>query len=111
MEEFSPTALLDLAERHQVTPFPTAPTALLAILRDESLGSRNLSSPRFIQTGRSSTPVELLREANGRLGCPVIDLYGMLETSVTSCTDPDEPYEEWIEYGRPTVFVHARTGP
>lgn len=109
MEKFSPTALLDLVERHQVTSFLTAPTALLAILRDESLGSRNLSSLRFVQTGGSSTPVEVLREANERLGCPVIDLYGMLETGVTSCTDPDEPYEEWVgTVGRPYGFMQVR---
>src|SRR3569833_2931730 len=109
MEKFSPTALLDLVERHQVTSFLTAPTALLAILRDESLGSRDLSSLRFVQTGGSSTPVQVLREANERLGCPVIDLYGMLETGVTSCTDPDERYEEWVgTVGRPYPFMRVR---
>ncbi len=109
MEKFSPTRLLDLVERHQVTSFLTAPTALLAILRDDSLGDRELSSLRFVQTGGSSTPMEVLREANERLGCPVIDLYGMLETGVTSCTDPEEPYQEWVgTVGRPYDFMHVR---
>jgi non-ribosomal peptide synthetase component E (peptide arylation enzyme) len=109
MEKFSPTALLDLVERHQVTTFLTAPTALLAILRDDSLDDRDLSSLRVVQTGGSSTPVKVLREANERLGCPVIDLYGMLETGVTSWTDPDEPYEEWVgTVGRPYPFMRVR---
>ena len=109
MERFSPTALLDLVERHQVTTFLTAPTALLAILRDDSLDDRDLSSLRVVQTGGSSTPVKVLREANERLGCPVIDLYGMLETGVTSWTDPDEPYEEWVgTVGRPYPFMRVR---
>ena len=109
MEKFSPPGLLDLVERHQVTSFLTAPTALLAILRDSSLGDRDLSSLDFVQTGGSSTPMEVLREANERLGCPVIDLYGMLETGVTSCTDPEEPYEEWVgTVGRPYDFMRVR---
>ena len=109
MERFSPTALLDLVERHQVTTFLTAPTALLAILRDDSLDGRDLSSLRVVQTGGSSTPVKVLSEANERLGCPVIDLYGMLETGVTSWTDPAEPYEEWVgTVGRPYPFMRVR---
>jgi acyl-CoA synthetase (AMP-forming)/AMP-acid ligase II len=109
MEKFSPTALLDLVERHRVTTFLTAPTALLAILRDDSLDDRDLSSLRVVQTGGSSTPVKVLSEANERLGCPVIDLYGMLETGVTSWTDPDEPYEEWVgTVGRPYPFMRIR---
>ncbi|PRY41632.1 class I adenylate-forming enzyme family protein [Umezawaea tangerina] len=109
MEKFSPTGLLDLVERHQVTTFLAAPTAVLAILREDSLDDRDLSSLRIVQTGGSSTPVKVLSEANERLGCPVVDLYGMLETGVTSCTDPEEPYEEWVgTVGRPYEFMHVR---
>ncbi len=109
MEKFSPTALLDLVERHQVTTFLAAPSALLAVLRDDSLDGRDLSSLRVVQTGGSSTPVQVLSEANERLGCPVIDLYGMLETGVTSWTDPDEPYQEWVgTVGRPYPFMRVR---
>ncbi|MDQ0780001.1 acyl-CoA synthetase (AMP-forming)/AMP-acid ligase II [Streptomyces aurantiacus] len=109
MEKFSPSALLDLVERHQVTMFLAAPTALLATLREDSLDDRDLSSLRVVQTGGSSTPVKVLSEANERLGCPVVDLYGMLETGITSCTDPDEPYEEWVgTVGRPYEFMHVR---
>ena len=51
----------------------------------------------------------VLVEANERLGCPVIDLYGMLETGLTSCTAPDEPYEEWVgTVGRPYSFTRVR---
>ena len=109
MERFSPSALLDLVERHQVTTFLAAPSALLAVLRDDSLDGRDLSCLRVVQTGGSSTPVQVLSEANERLGCPVIDLYGMLETGVTSWTDPDEPYQEWVgTVGRPYPFMRVR---
>ena len=109
MEKFSPTGLLDLVERHRVTMFLAAPTAVLAILREDSLDDRDLSSLRIVQTGGSSTPVKVLSEANERLGCPVVDLYGMLETGVTSCTDPAEPYQDWVgTVGRPYEFMRVR---
>jgi acyl-CoA synthetase (AMP-forming)/AMP-acid ligase II len=109
MEKFSPTALLDLVERHRVTTFLTAPTALLAIVNDDSLDGRDLTSLRVVGTGGSSTPVKVLGDAIERLGCPVIDTYGMLETGLTASTDPDEPYEEWAgTVGRPYEFMHVR---
>ncbi len=109
MERFQPGLALDLVERHAVTTFLTAPTALLAILREENLDGRDLSSLRLVQTGGSSTPMSELVEANERLGCPVVDLYGMLETGVTSCTAPDEPYADWVgTVGRPYSCLRVR---
>lgn len=102
MERFHPGTALSLIERYRVTTFLAAPTALLALLREDDLDTRDLSSLRVVQTGGASTPMPVLVEANERLGCPVIDLYGMLETGVTSCTDPDEPYQDWVgTVGRP----------
>ncbi|MDH6574189.1 acyl-CoA synthetase (AMP-forming)/AMP-acid ligase II [Streptomyces sp. SAI-117] len=109
MEKFRPAALLDLVERYQVNSFIAAPTALIAILNEESLDSRDLSSLRVVETGGSSTPTEVLRAANERLGCPVVDLYGMLESGITACTSPDEPYQEWVgTVGRPYPWMEVR---
>ncbi|GAB3568529.1 cyclohexanecarboxylate-CoA ligase [Amycolatopsis endophytica] len=109
MEKFHPTATLDLVERYAVTTFLAAPTALIAILAEESLGDRDLSSLTVVQTGGSSTPGKVLQEANERLGCPVVDLYGMLESGLTSCTSQEESYEEWVgTVGRPYPWQHVR---
>jgi acyl-CoA synthetase (AMP-forming)/AMP-acid ligase II len=109
MERFAPGRTLDLVERHAVTTFLAAPTALLAILCEVSLDGRDLSSLRLVQTGGQSTPVKVLSEANERLGCPVIDMYGMLETGLTSSTSPAEPYEEWVgTVGRPYPYAQVR---
>jgi acyl-CoA synthetase (AMP-forming)/AMP-acid ligase II len=109
MERFEPAAALDLVERHAVTTFVAAPTALLAIMAEGSLGHRDLSSLRLVQTGGQATPVKLLREANDRLGCPVIDIYGMLETGLTSSSSPDEPCDEWVgTVGRPYPWMQVR---
>jgi acyl-CoA synthetase (AMP-forming)/AMP-acid ligase II len=109
MERFGPAAALELVERHAVTTFLAAPTALRAILSQDSLGEKDLSSLRLVQTGGQSTPVTLLKEANERLGCPVIDTYGMLETGLTSHTSQEEPYEEWVgTVGRPYPWMRVR---
>lgn len=109
MDRFNPTSTLDLIEKHKVTTFTTPPTALVAILNEASLNDRDLSSLRLVQTGGQSTLVKVLREANERLGCPVIDIYGMLEVGLTSSTDETEPYLEWVgTVGRPYPFMEVR---
>lgn len=109
MERFQAAAALDLIERYAVTTFIAAPTALIAILSEEGLGDRDLSSLQFVGTGGSSTPMKVIREANARLGCPVIDVYGMLETGLTACTSADEPCEQWVgTVGRPYPWMQVR---
>jgi acyl-CoA synthetase (AMP-forming)/AMP-acid ligase II len=109
MDRFKPATALELVEKYGVTTFVTAPTALLAILNEKSLDTKNLSSLRQVQTGGQSTPVKVLKEANERLGCPVIDTYGMLETGLTSSTDQSEPYRQWVgTVGRPYPFMEVR---
>ncbi|MTD52909.1 class I adenylate-forming enzyme family protein [Amycolatopsis pithecellobii] len=108
MERFQAAAALDLVERYKVTTFLAAPSALIAILAEDSLGDRDLSSLSVVQTGGASTPMKVLREANERLGCPVVDLYGMLESGLTSCTSQENPYEDVGTVGRPYPWMHVR---
>ncbi|ATE64739.1 class I adenylate-forming enzyme family protein [Rhizorhabdus dicambivorans] len=109
MERFNPTITLDLIEKYKITTFTTPPTALVAILNEKSLNDRDLSSLRLVHTGGQSTLVKVLKEANERLGCPVIDIYGMLEVGLTSSTDGAEPYQEWVgTVGRPYPFMEVR---
>lgn len=108
MERFQPAAVLDRMEHYAVTTFIAAPTAIIALLAEETLDVRDLSSFRVVQTGGSSTPMSVLREANQRLGCPVVDLYGMLESGATSCTSETTTYEDIGTVGRPYPWLQAR---
>lgn len=109
MEQFKPGPALELIESERLTHFFTAPTGLIALLNAPELESCDLSSLKLVQTGGSSTPVEVLREANARMGAPVIDIYGMLESGWTSATAADEPYEEWVgTVGRPFPWQNVR---
>jgi acyl-CoA synthetase (AMP-forming)/AMP-acid ligase II len=109
MEQFKPVQALELIEREQVTHFLTAPTGLIALLNQPALDKRDLTSLRLVQTGGSSTPAEVLRDANRRMGVPVIDVYGMLEAGWSAATDATEPYEEWVgTVGRPFPWQNVR---
>lgn len=109
MERFNAAATLDLIKAHRVTTFTTPPSVLVALLGEKSLDDSDLSSLRLVHTGGQSTLVKVLKEANERLGCPVIDIYGMLEVGLTSSTDETEPYQEWVgTVGRPYPFMDVR---
>ena len=44
----------------------------------------------------------------GHAPCPVVDLYGMLETGVTSCTSQDAPLADVGTVGRPYPWLRLR---
>ncbi|PZS30406.1 MAG: hypothetical protein DLM61_10800 [Pseudonocardiales bacterium] len=109
MDQFDAGDALALIERERITTFLVAPTALIALLNHPSLSDRDVTSLQLVQTGGASTPMQVLREANTRLGCPVVDVYGMLESGWTSCTCASEPFEEWVgTVGRPHPWLQVR---
>jgi acyl-CoA synthetase (AMP-forming)/AMP-acid ligase II len=109
VENFDPAAVLAWIEQERITTFLTAPSGLIALLRNDTLDRRDLTSLHLILTGGASTPVAVLREANERFQCPVADVYGMLESGWASSTDPREPYEEWAgTVGRPYPWLKVR---
>jgi acyl-CoA synthetase (AMP-forming)/AMP-acid ligase II len=109
VEHFDPGSVLECIEHERITTFLTAPSGLIALLRNDTFDSRDLASLELIQTGGASTPVAVLREANARFRCPIVDVYGMLESGWASSTDPREPFEEWVgTVGRPYPWLEAR---
>jgi acyl-CoA synthetase (AMP-forming)/AMP-acid ligase II len=109
VENFDPATVLDWIERERITTFLTAPSGLIALLRNPAFEGHDLSSLELIQTGGASTPMTVLREANERFHCPVVDVYGMLESGWASSTDQREPFEEWVgTVGRPYPWLRVR---
>jgi acyl-CoA synthetase (AMP-forming)/AMP-acid ligase II len=109
VENFDPAAALEWIERERITTFLTAPSGLIALLRNPAFDGHDLSSLELIQTGGASTPVAVLREANERFRCPIVDVYGMLESGWASSTDQREPFEEWVgTVGRPYPWLRVR---
>jgi len=66
------------------------------------------AAPALDLVAQYRAPGNVLREANERLGCPVVDVYGMLETGLTSCTSQEKPLDEIGIVGRPYSCLRVR---
>jgi long-chain acyl-CoA synthetase len=78
---FEPAAVLEAIQRQRVTSALLVPTMINFLINHPTVGDYDLSSLRRILYGASPMPVELLRRAAQVFGCPLIQLYGLTETS------------------------------
>jgi acyl-CoA synthetase (AMP-forming)/AMP-acid ligase II len=73
--------LLAAMERHRVTHAHVVPPIMLALARSPAVERYDLSSLRSVFTGAAPLGVQIAREVSERLGCVVMQGYGMTETS------------------------------
>jgi long-chain acyl-CoA synthetase len=92
---FDAAHVLQTIEAQRVTVFAGVPTmygALLAAAADGADRPRDTSSLRLALSGGAALPVEVLHGFEGAFGCPVLEGFGMSETSpVVSFNHPDRP--------------------
>ncbi|MFE0641013.1 long-chain fatty acid--CoA ligase [Streptomyces sp. NPDC058877] len=87
---FDPGAVLDAIARERATVFEGVPTMYAALLQHPS--DADLSTLRMCISGGASLPVEILHGFERRFGCPVLEGFGMSETSpVVTFNHPDKP--------------------
>jgi long-chain acyl-CoA synthetase len=99
MPSYSSQALLDVIERHRVTHGAFVPVQLQRLL-EEDFGARDLGSLQALMCCGSPLPLPVKRAIPHRLGCQLIELYGLTEGLVTTL-DPED-FERKIEsVGRP----------
>jgi bile acid-coenzyme A ligase len=80
LEKFDAAQVLDVVERHRVTTFTATPTMLQRIASVDGVGSRDLSSVRWILQGAAVMPPSLLRRWFALLAPEkVVMAYGMTE--------------------------------
>jgi long-chain acyl-CoA synthetase len=80
---FEPTAVLQLIERHRVTVFEGVPTMYVTLLHTDADGME-LSSLRMCVSGGAALPVEVLNGFQETFGAPILEGYGLSETSPTA---------------------------
>ena len=80
-----------LVERYKPAVFSSVPT-LLAVALTVPVGDADISSIRYTSGGGSAIPVAVCKAYAERLTAPVLEVYGMTETSsVHAMSYPDRP--------------------
>ncbi|WP_442814121.1 long-chain-fatty-acid--CoA ligase [Streptomyces sp. NBC_01761] len=94
MPRFDPALALQTIQQRQVTVFQGVPTMYAAMLgaHAQQPGTYDASSLRLCASGGASLPVEVLHGFEAAFDCPVLEGFGMSETSpVASFNHPDRP--------------------
>jgi len=99
MSSYSSEALLDEIEAHRISHGAFVPVQLQRLLETD-FGGRDLASLQALMCCGSPLPLPVKRAIPRRLGCELIELYGLTEGLVTTL-DPED-FERKIEsVGRP----------
>jgi long-chain acyl-CoA synthetase len=78
---FEPGKALEILQRDRVTVFEGVPTMYAALLHHPDAESADASTLRVCLSGGASLPVELMRAFEERFDCPILEGYGLSETS------------------------------
>jgi long-chain acyl-CoA synthetase len=91
LPRFDAAAALEMIAREKVTIFEGVPTMYSALLHSPARASVDVSSLRLCVSGGAALPVQVLREFEEAFGCPILEGYGLSETSpVASFNHPDK---------------------
>ena len=88
MPRFDLAQFLQLHQDHGVTRCFVAPPIVVALAKHPMVDEYDLSSVRQVFSGAAPLSAELAAEASGRLGCEVVQGYGMTELSPVSHITP-----------------------
>jgi long-chain acyl-CoA synthetase len=81
LPRFDPEKALEIIERDRVTVFQGVPTMYNAMLHANRADSTDASTVRLCMSGGAAIPVELIRAFEEKFGCPILEGYGLSETS------------------------------
>lgn len=79
---------LKLIEEHKVSRFFAVPPMVLAFAKHPLIDEHDLSSLEWIMSGAAPLGAELVNEAAARVGCEIVQGYGMTELSPVSHATP-----------------------
>jgi acyl-CoA synthetase (AMP-forming)/AMP-acid ligase II len=88
MPRFDLEQFLTVIQEHKVTRAYVVPPIALALAKHPLVDKYDLSSLKLVLSGAAPLGAELEQACQERLGCPVVQGYGMTETSPVSHTAP-----------------------
>lgn len=93
MPRFDMEQALSLIEKHKVTQFYAVPPIVLGLAKHPAVDQFDLSSLRKIFCGAAPLGGELAEEASERIGCTIVQGYGMTELSPISHATAGEDFK------------------
>jgi len=88
LERFDADAVLSAIDAYRATLFEGVPTMYYYLLGAEGLGGKDLSSLTRCTVGGQTMPLPQMEEVERRLGCPLVELWGMTEIAGLGTTHP-----------------------
>jgi long-chain acyl-CoA synthetase len=89
LERFDPVTVLDLCERYGVTWFFAVPPVILALTNTPDLSK--MKTVQYLMNAAAPLPPELGRKMYERLGIPIVQGYGLTESSPDTHFSPTAP--------------------
>jgi acyl-CoA synthetase (AMP-forming)/AMP-acid ligase II len=79
---------LTLVQRHRITIAPLVPPIVLGLVKHPAVSQFDLSSVRLVFSGAAPLGEDQARALSQKLGCPVVQGYGMTEASPVTHLSP-----------------------
>lgn len=95
MPRFDLMDFLGLVQKHRATILPLVPPIVLGMVKHPGVAQFDLASVRLVFSGAAPLGEEIARELSRKLGCPVVQGYGMTEASPVTHLSPtrDAPFK------------------
>lgn len=102
MPRFDLEQFLETLEKYRITFANVVPPIVLALAKSPAVEGRDLSALRMLFSGAAPLSASLAEAAAARLGCEVVQGYGLTETSpVTHAMRTDAPVRKHASIGPP----------
>jgi acyl-CoA synthetase (AMP-forming)/AMP-acid ligase II len=88
MPRFDMMEFLGLVQKYRATILPLVPPVVLGMVKHPAVGQFDLSSVRLVFSGAAPLGEDMARELSAKLGCPVVQGYGMTEASPVTHLSP-----------------------
>jgi long-chain acyl-CoA synthetase len=106
LPRFDPADVLDAIERFGCTATVWLPTLMLFVVEEQARKPRRVSSLRRVAAAGDAVSLELQNRFEALFGIPLLEAYGMTETSPIACNPIDAPRRGSI--GLPVEGIEMR---
>ena len=110
LPRFDPVTALKMIQRDHITIFAGVPTMYIAFLKayEEHPGEFDISSIRMAISGGAALPEQVLHDFEARFGAPILEGYGLSETSPSASFNRPDRERKVGSIGLPVWGVELR---